>query len=1398
MRNPRNFPPYQDFSKYVFVKEFSDVSGLRDVSPFLLKDPTPLVTHQNGDTLLSEDIKIPFRFKFGESFFDKINVSINGFLILRKETDTEPVSLSDYFVDGDPLNLKIKQVFSKGGALLCPWFSDLKSTQKESSFVGSGATNPGEDFHFFEHGVQFFKSFDPKDGNCFSVRWRVYSAKENPSSILRFEASVFQNGRIKFSYAPAKRAQPDSDSEGEKSTIGVFLNSDGWKFRDFSDSLSYAENSGRQISDFGGFYFNDQFSDNSLPYANALIPVKSVQGANGNWPCGEKSFCTFSFLPPQKRRKILPKIEIQRISSLRSNNFSQKVLVDNSSPANFNDRKTVNFSFNGKTDAAIGISRLQGDGVVGIVDRQNIFGDLVVPAIVKTHSLDQFFEKNDFVTPSPFFDIQPPQNSLFLSGLTDRSFDGRLKSPTLNKTQISIDLPINHKLDFKSNRSTFYYYNSEQKFFKLKDPENTGEEENIFSDKRPEDARIFGPTGLVSVPQKISAGISADPELDIKDSKSNIDPEKSGNFLTKKYENSDLLKTGISFVPSPEERFKLPINFPFLIEKILVEIPIEVGPGWTRDRTVSSVATGDASYDNINWGFSQYSLDFAGPAITVALMNNRKDGGEPRELICKGTITHDKDVQKNISSKISWGKHLVDRNNIEERNIEPFWVFEPEGFAATGQVPDAIITPNENDTWSGTVHVPMTSFSSNGETFTSLTLVSPPKADQPDDANKKKSKLVKKFLSSKNIKITGADNSIFDQKFFLKTVDSFGKSSDGNFCASRSVFGNEISDLSLKFSEFENPFFLGPESQFPQPIKDFLDEQKNPSIKAVFHSTVPLVSKKESPYLVFPGDELTLVISKMRPAIASTLSTFGISPSEGDDLSPTKNRHGLEHEAKINPGLIKIKIFGAVLQEMKEANQTLDQRFLNSHIAETISSSPIVDQFEIGRTSEFFGAYTDDFFFQKDKNNILGKKKIFSKVSSNGEDILFPTDDYDLALPDYKSERIVRKKDLIGDQRTVRFFDQREIIFDSSTPALQDCFDVDGCRPAYIADIEKFFPNGSFDLDLASTSRESIFTTNVVKKYGFLLFDIPHQIVGNFLNFDPSEIINNSWNWSFPFEEKYSAVKRNFLKNKGFFSKREVLNLFEPVYDENDQIVYDPEDPQLALKSDISSSLKKVQINHFLPVKILRDNSGYSLDMFLDTNLNKENVWIRPVPPFLRTTYKRKESAKTEDLIKIMFGFGDLNTMTKIDFNGESFVAGHNHQPNFRLIESLDLPKDKFQPRTSSTSPVIRGWRYGLYSGISSNTSAVFRRGSYGQFRDMLEQRVFTKFFDFEQKIDLEGPVTVRFVDELDRTVNPLVTWAQNITKDASSSIPYFDEEARSRPPIDVNNLGTIISTLNI
>jgi len=106
--------------------------------------------------------------------------------------------------------------------------------------------------------------------------------------------------------------------------------------------------------------------------------------------------------------------------------------------------------------------------------------------------------------------------------------------------------------------------------------------------------------------------------------------------------------------------------------------------------------------------------------------------------------------------------------------------------------------------------------------------------------------------------------------------------------------------------------------------------------------------------------------------------------------------------------------------------------------------------------------------------------------------------------------------------------------------------------------------------------------------------------------------------------------------------------------------------------------------------------------------------------------------------------------------------------------------RGNYNENAAATSVEVRGAKYGLISPVKLNTSAVFRAGSFGNFRDMLEQRQFAKTFDGKNTSD--SPVDVLFQERITkRPVTPEETNSSNLDTFCTSSLPYFDGVTRDR-----------------
>jgi len=182
---------------------------------------------------------------------------------------------------------------------------------------------------------------------------------------------------------------------------------------------------------------------------------------------------------------------------------------------------------------------------------------------------------------------------------------------------------------------------------------------------------------------------------------------------------------------------------------------------------------------------------------------------------------------------------------------------------------------------------------------------------------------------------------------------------------------------------------------------------------------------------------------------------------------------------------------------------------------------------------------------------------------------------------------------------------------------------------------------------------------------------------------------------------------------------------------------------------------------------------------------------------------------------------------TVLDYRANPLVTSSLGYPS----PQSDVTRELYRGYHFGVGPEIRGWKYGLYSGLPMHTKTVFRRGRYGQLRDMLEQRQYTKFvsvdsspldndaivFDNYTKhagatISKTGgaistgpsPVEVNFVRQryskdargigyiYNEKVKPELTVSQNLSSEVTSSLPYFDGVAKLRKESDLQSIANV------
>lgn len=234
------------------------------------------------------------------------------------------------------------------------------------------------------------------------------------------------------------------------------------------------------------------------------------------------------------------------------------------------------------------------------------------------------------------------------------------------------------------------------------------------------------------------------------------------------------------------------------------------------------------------------------------------------------------------------------------------------------------------------------------------------------------------------------------------------------------------------------------------------------------------------------------------------------------------------------------------------------------------------------------------------------------------------------------------------------------------------------------------------------------------------------------------------WTRSFPFEPKYANLIRTKLIDKvtsryntsGFFGGSTRLSTLSPVDTKIAFEFYPPSNAELGIVT------------------------GYHI--YADS-INGNFAGLR-----------------YDDIIKILYASGDWNNCRRNIFSEEAAgYYGSTCRPFYRskLIDG-SAPSYGYGGKTFRGA-IIRGWKYGMINGFETQTKAIFRRDHYGHLRDMLEQRLDSKFHNGANA--LASPVNIKFIGPNGATVKPENTFSSNLSFEATSSLPYFDGTVRNR-----------------
>lgn len=236
------------------------------------------------------------------------------------------------------------------------------------------------------------------------------------------------------------------------------------------------------------------------------------------------------------------------------------------------------------------------------------------------------------------------------------------------------------------------------------------------------------------------------------------------------------------------------------------------------------------------------------------------------------------------------------------------------------------------------------------------------------------------------------------------------------------------------------------------------------------------------------------------------------------------------------------------------------------------------------------------------------------------------------------------------------------------------------------------------------------------------------------------------------------------------------------------------------------------------------------------------------------------DRAAIDDVNIITWNSLNDNEVFSFDYSGARM--GSNCYPKFHkmkvdtrynpiasgTVNQVTGTQNDYQGYNFCLAPIIRGWKYGIYSGFPAYTKAIFRRDHFGHPRDMLEQRQYTKFIYASPSPQQAGHTTTakltsattlpsakkfynitavasapegelgppvveaKFVKQryvvdgrgigaiVSDPVNPIETHSANLSTEVTSSMPYFDGVARHRTsyPYSLTSAGKTVASVGI
>lgn len=516
----------------------------------------------------------------------------------------------------------------------------------------------------------------------------------------------------------------------------------------------------------------------------------------------------------------------------------------------------------------------------------------------------------------------------------------------------------------------------------------------------------------------------------------------------------------------------------------------------------------------------------------------------------------------------------------------------------------------------------------------------------------------------------------------------------------------------------------------------------------------------------------------------------------------------------------------------------------------------ISDQFEIEPASIYSGSYTDSIFspgsiFSSNRFVVyshanpstnarefpdgLSIPKLYSLSILFGKN--FRLGRYDIEFPSLgiqvnQTSSLVPKENIVSPSQNllVKLFSSNEQFSDTVLPRPPDIARANGAK--FTEGLSEFIYPGGFYMRGDSSHNLTGSTGPVARQPKKFVITLGSGQESNLTSSaDATQISDNAWAYSFPFESKYSSLDTLLRPN---FDKKYKISHEQKLQSRNVDVSGTTEH-QGAVDLYVEDHRHTTYISNVYTLQYCFLTTGD--ESFRDKPYANRRRYVKLLNVRTETSggiFKPTGSLKYPELdfiYKGFFGFYKKNNdggapyrnsfensrslPSDIDISGTPLTLAQSSllrfngfgqtDPSGNLLNRAGFPiyesvmgyttwglttssfgfHDHFMCVEDFNCVFLRvnGWKYGVYDALPRNSSCIWRRNKFGQVRDMLEQRPYTKFHNVANGQALRAALEVFFVSG----TQAAITASSPLFNSNSSGI--YDFEGKSgKPYVDRDN----------